>query len=83
MSPDADCSPEPSVKGGEILTRVTHTFFDFSSKSPGSPAVKRIKLDGTESTVSQKSNRIRFRFCPLYQLITCYRIPLTIRKASR
>ena len=83
MSPDTDCSPEPSVEGGKILSQFTHTFLDFPSKSSGSPAAKRIKLDGTESTVSQKSNRVRFPFCPLYQVITCYRIPLTTRKASR
>jgi hypothetical protein len=86
MSPNADFSSESTVEGGEIVQRWIPTFFDFlraGTGSPSKPKAKKARHDGSGSTASEKLDRVSFHLRPLYQFLTCSRIPLTIARASR
>jgi hypothetical protein len=75
MSPNADFSPDSTVEGGKIAFKPIPTFFDFLSERTDSP------VGG--STASEKLSRVRFDLHPLYQFLTCSRIPLMIARASK
>lgn len=86
MPPNIDFSPESAVEGGKIAFKLILTVFDFPVKGTDSPSkrvAKRAKRDEGKSTASEGSSRVRFRLRPLYQFLTCSRIPLTISRASR
>ena len=86
MSPNVDFAPESAVERGLISFKLIVTFFNNPFErtgSPSKPVAKRAKHDGGGSTASERSSRVRFRLCLLYQFLICSRIALTIARASR